>query len=590
MPDPTRELPPAGRPTADPSAGLTGDHTGGITVIPGATTPTPDGGRPEVPGYELLEEIGRGGMGVVYRAKDLAFGRDVAVKLLQDHFPPGGVAARRFADEARITGTLQHPGVPAAYQTGTLPDGRPFLAMKLIKGRTLADLIEASGGRQPPDGPRNQGADAPRSPDPGYPNLVAAFEGVCQAVGYAHAHGVVHRDLKPANVMVGSFGEVQVMDWGLAKVLAEGAAGPADAHATAPGTEVVSARDVGDQTQAGAVLGTAAYMPPEQAIGAVDEVDERSDVFGLGAVLCAVLTGKPPYTGDSAESSRKLAARARLDDAFGRLDGCKADPGLVALCKRCLSADKADRPADGGEVAKAVAALRADAEARARQAELDRVKADGERAKAEAEAREQHKRRRVQLALGSAVLLTLLAGGGLAGWQWRRAEGALAGVTAEQGKTTRALEAVTAEQGRTAEALEAVKAEQAKTAQALADKTAQEEKTRQALEAVRAESAAKDEARGQALAALRQMTNELAGDQLGRRVALTDRERQFLRNVLRLWEGFAASTGDGPAADLLRAEGASRVGLLRHRLGDGAGAEEAFRAAAAAYDRLAAAH
>jgi tetratricopeptide (TPR) repeat protein len=226
---------------------------------------------------------------------------------------------------------------------------------------------------------------------------------VCQAVGYAHAHGVVHRDLKPSNVMVGSFGEVQVMDWGLAKVLGP-AAGPGDATAADETAVAVTAidsdRDDSDATRAGSVLGTPAYMPPEQAIGAVDQVDQRSDVFGLGAILCAVLTGKPPFLGADSESTRQLAARAKLDDAFARLDGCGSEGELAALCKRCLAPEKADRPADAGEVATAVAELRLASEERARRAQLDRVRA-------EAEAREQRKRRRVQLALGAAVVLLL---------------------------------------------------------------------------------------------------------------------------------------------------------------------------------------
>src|SRR5436305_11921046 len=149
-------------------------------------------------------------------------------------------------------------------------------------------------------------------------------------------------------------------------------------------------------------------MPPEQAVGAVDQIDERSDVFGLGAILCAVLTGRPPYVGADFESTRQLAARAKLGDAFTRLDACGADPGLVEMCKRCLAAEKADRPADAGEVARAVADLRAAAEERARRAEVDR-------ARAEAEAREQRKRRRVQLALAAALGL-LLVGGGAFAW------------------------------------------------------------------------------------------------------------------------------------------------------------------------------
>src|SRR5262245_18878727 len=141
-------------------------------------------------------------MGVVYRAHDTALDREVAVKVLSDHLADRPDAARRFLDEARVTGQLQHPGVPPIHEAGTLPDGRPFLAMKLIKGRTLDELLRERA---------DPAADRPR--------MVAVFEQVCQAVAYAHARGVIHRDLKPANVMVGAFGEVQVMDWVLVKRL-----------------------------------------------------------------------------------------------------------------------------------------------------------------------------------------------------------------------------------------------------------------------------------------------------------------------------------------------------------------------------------
>src|SRR4051794_3397427 len=153
--------------------------------------------------YEFLDEIARGGVGVVYRARDAAVHRDVAVKVLQERFRNHPVATRRFVEEGQITGQLQHPGVPAVHEIGALPDGSPFLAMKLVKGVTLADLLA---------GP---------APDRG--RLVAVFLQVAQAVGYAHSKRVIHRDLKPANVMVGQFGEVQVMDWGLAKVLSPAA-------------------------------------------------------------------------------------------------------------------------------------------------------------------------------------------------------------------------------------------------------------------------------------------------------------------------------------------------------------------------------
>jgi tetratricopeptide (TPR) repeat protein len=344
--------------------------------------------------YELLEEIDRGGMGAVLRAVDRTLGREVAVKVLQERFAAGSVIARRFVDEARIAGQLQHPGIPPVHDLGTLPDGRPFLAMKLIKGRTLDAML-----RDRPDATADRG------------RFVAAFEQACQAVAYAHSRRVIHRDLKPANVMVGAFGEVQVMDWGLAKVLTDGpesaptSSGESDERLA---TEIRSGRDTeGSETQAGSVLGTPAFMAPEQAIGAVDQVDARSDVFGLGAILAVILTGRPPFVGEGAEATRVLAARGKLDDCFALLDACGAEPELVALCKRCLSPERDDRPPDAGAVAQAVAGLRAVAEERARRAELDRVRA-------EAEARAQRQKRRMQLAVAAGVLGLLTVGGG--GW------------------------------------------------------------------------------------------------------------------------------------------------------------------------------
>jgi tetratricopeptide (TPR) repeat protein len=367
-----------------PRASAETAETAAAPDVPGAAvspSSSPAGQR-----YALGEVIARGGMGVIYRAIDTALSREVAVKALQDKFAPDSGTARRFAAETRITAQLQHPGIPPVHDLGTLPDGRPFLAMKLIKGQTLDELLRQ---RSEPAADRGR--------------FVAVFEQVCQAVAYAHAHRVIHRDLKPANVMVGGFGEVQVMDWGLAKVLAD-QPGPAptdgDPGETVAGTFIrgSDADDVdGSQTQAGSILGTLAYMPPEQAGGEIAAVDRRSDVFGLGATLCEILTGHPPYRGPGTEATRLQAIRGQLGDAFARLDACGAEPELVALAKRCL-ADLPGRPADAAEVADAVARLRAAAEERARRAELDR-------AAAEVRVAEQRKRRRVWFALATALLL-----------------------------------------------------------------------------------------------------------------------------------------------------------------------------------------
>jgi hypothetical protein len=379
---------------------------------------------PSPPGYELCEEVGHGGMGVVYRARDTALGRDVAVKLLAERYPADSPAAQRFLGEARITGQLQHPGIPAVHQVGTLADGRPFLAMKLIKGNTLEAIL-----KQRPDPLAERG------------RLLAVFEAVCQAVGYAHAHRVIHRDLKPANVMVGAFGEVQVMDWGLAKVLCEESPATVEAVAaeqTRAWTQVSPTQEAGSHTQAGSLVGTPAFIPPEQAIGQIEQVSERADVFGLGALLAVILTGKPPYVGESSEEVRVQAVRGRLEDCFARLDASGAEPELVALCKRCLAFEPGDRPADAGTVAQAVAGLRAAADERARWAELERVRVEGEQATAQARAAE-----RRRLVIGAAAVLALAAVGGLSAVLavQRRANADLAAKNAELAREQAKVEA-----------------------------------------------------------------------------------------------------------------------------------------------------
>jgi WD40 repeat protein len=331
--------------------------------------------RPSLPGFEIHEEIGRGGMGVVYRARDLSIQRDVAVKILQERFAPDSGAAQRFLEESRITGQLQHPGIPAVYQIGQLSNGQPYLAMKLVKGETLDALLARPAIERP--------------------NFLAIFEAICHTVGYAHARGVIHRDLKPSNIMVGSFGETQVMDWGLAKLLT---VHQRDADPQAgTNTEIRSLRE--DETRSGSVMGTPAYMSPEQACGETAVVDQRSDVFSLGGILCAVLTGQAPYTGADYESILRSAMRWKIAPAFERLDASGAEAALTSLAKRCLAEEPSSRPAHANEVARIAAEIRDQAEERVKQAEM-------ERAKAEARAREQQRRRRAQVAL----IVVLVAG------------------------------------------------------------------------------------------------------------------------------------------------------------------------------------
>jgi WD40 repeat protein/tRNA A-37 threonylcarbamoyl transferase component Bud32 len=376
--------------------------------LEGAASPPVSAGR-----FQLGRELARGGMGVVYCARDESLGRDVAVKVLHERYLVDSLVGERFLDEARITAQLQHPGIPPVFEVGQLDDERPYLAMKLIKGRTLEELLTERSELASDRG-----------------RFLAVFEQICQAVAYAHSKHILHRDLKPANVMVGAFGEVQVMDWGLAKLLPPGGAAvhePAVDTETAGGTVIQTARERDSATLAGSMLGTPAFMAPEQAGGEVDRIDERTDVFGLGAILCVILTGEPPYSGKSGEELRLMAIRGTLAAAHARLEECGADAKLVELCRSCLSAERAARPRDAGAVAATVAGYLAGVEERARQAER-------ERAAAEARAVEQRKRRRVQLALAAAVLLALVGGIVATTWQALRATQAEADALSEAGR------------------------------------------------------------------------------------------------------------------------------------------------------------
>jgi serine/threonine-protein kinase len=355
--------------------------------------------------YQLLGEISRGGMGAVLKGRDVDLGRDIAIKVLLEAHRDRAELAQRFIEEAQIAGQLQHPGIAPIYELGVFPDRRPYFTMKLVKGQTLAASLAAR---------KNLADDRSK--------LLGVFEQVCQTLAYAHSRGVIHRDLKPSNVMVGAFGEVQVMDWGLAKILRSG--GVADEAMARqcqkrgladPGNEAeanVSASEVGDadasylhfgsRTQAGSMLGTPAYMAPEQAGGVVDLIDERTDVFGLGAILCEILTGQPPFTGAAGEIRHK-AKIAEMDEAYTRLGECGADKELIALARNCLAPQPWDRPRHAGEVASALIHYERSSAQRLRQAELDRTAA-------EARADSERKRRHVTLALGSLVVLLVLAG------------------------------------------------------------------------------------------------------------------------------------------------------------------------------------
>ena len=273
-----------------------------------ATVPDPDaarGGMPrfELERYEIEGRIGKGGMGEVFLARDRTIGREVAIKRMLEPDASARSLAR-FVREARIQGRLDHPAIVPVHELGTDGDGRPYFVMKRLTGRTLREHLRD---------------DVPLQP------LLRAFVDVCLAVEYAHARGVVHRDVKPENIVLGDFGEVYVLDWGVAKIVGDD---------DAPSTDSVADEL---QTRAGAAVGTPGYMAPEQARGRAD-IDRRVDVYALGCILFEMLTGEP-YAADAPRKERDVP------------------PELDELCARALVVDREQRLGSARELATEVQAF-----------------------------------------------------------------------------------------------------------------------------------------------------------------------------------------------------------------------------------------
>lgn len=284
--------------------------------------------------YRIVRRLARGGMGTVFLAHDDQLDRQVALKVLDLPDESGELTARMMR-EAQIVARLEHPGIVPIHDVGTLPDGRVFYAMKFVQGNRLDEYARTATS---------------------LPDTLRVFQKACEAVAFAHAYGVIHRDLKPENVMVGSFGEVLVMDWGLAKVIRSTANSDEDGHmhqlshtdARSEISDDSAARNSID-TLHGTVMGTPAYMAPEQALGKTTSFDERTDVYALGAMLYFLLAGRPPMTSHDMKKANqdtrtsKLPSPRQLNRSIPRQ--------IDAVCLKAMSPAPSERYGSAQELA-----------------------------------------------------------------------------------------------------------------------------------------------------------------------------------------------------------------------------------------------
>jgi serine/threonine-protein kinase len=340
---------PAGRSTRESLARIDDPDVGGTLAHLGSASTEHGGDADRTASYavgeatsegqrfRVLRPHARGGLGAVFVALDTELHREVALKQILDSHADDAVSRQRFLLEAEITGGLEHPGIVPVYGLGSYDDGRPFYAMRFIKGDSFKEAVARFH------------ADETLQRDPGRRSLelrklLRRFLDVCNAIDYAHARGVLHRDIKPGNVIVGRYGETLVVDWGLAK-----ATGRHDPGAT-PGepTLAPSSSGSGAETLPGQALGTPAYMSPEQASGELDRLGPASDVYSLGASLYCLLTGKPPFDGEVGEVLRQVQ---RGEFAPPRSLEPLVDRALEAVCLKAMSLKPGERYASCRELA-----------------------------------------------------------------------------------------------------------------------------------------------------------------------------------------------------------------------------------------------
>ncbi len=269
--------------------------------------------------YVPLRTIGEGGTGVVLGARDQDLGREIAMKVLRRGTDASRRQYERFLREAKLTGHLEHPNIIPIYDFGNLEGGEPYFTMRFVKGRTLGEVLH----------------DTTVEGEFSLARLLQIFQSICMGVQFAHDRGIIHRDLKPENIMIGNYGEVLVLDWGLAKRTSE---------VEALGDDAIPADLAPGITLDGTVVGTPAYMAPEQAEGRVSDVDEKTDVYALGAILYEILTRVPPFEGDDARTVVDRVAMGKVVPPRVRAPDREIPVELEEICLTALARDKARRP------------------------------------------------------------------------------------------------------------------------------------------------------------------------------------------------------------------------------------------------------
>jgi len=297
--------------------------------------------------YEDLGLLGVGGMGEVRRVRERDLNRTLAMKIIKPDVMSKKASLARFIEEAQVSAQLQHPSIIPVHELGRMPDGRYYFTMQEIRGREIDDAIksvhEASQNGWQYD-----------SHGWSLRQLITALQKACQAVGYAHARGVIHRDLKPSNIMVGRDGEVFVVDWGISKIKGHTTlANAADVEVTMIETD--RSKDDSQSTKAGAVTGTPAYMPPEQAEGKLDQIGVHSDVYSLGAILYKILTGRIPYDAPNVWLLLMAVVKGGLK-APSEVAINKIPEELEEICVRALSVTPKDRYTDASKMAEELGA------------------------------------------------------------------------------------------------------------------------------------------------------------------------------------------------------------------------------------------